>query len=46
MQNWKAFKVIVHYLAERSEGFEVFYGFSQTAHTDDNMQNATGDCVK
>ena len=39
-------KIIVHYLSERSEGFIVFDGFSQTGGADDSAPNATGIRVK
>ena len=42
LQNRKSCQVIVRYLAE----INVFDDFSQTVYADDNMPNATGDCVK
>ena len=39
-------KIIVNYLSERSEGFIVFDGFSQTGGADDSAPNATGIRVK
>ena len=46
LQNWKVCKVLIHYLAERSEGSEVFEGLSQTVYTDEKTPNATRDCIK
>lgn len=42
----KACKVIVQYLGERSEDFEIFKGSIETAYAEDNTPNAKGDCVK
>lgn len=46
LKNRQVRKVIVHYFSERSEGFKVFDGFSQTGRADGNTPNATGIRVK
>ena len=40
LQNRELFQVIIGYLAE----INVFHDFSETAHANDNMLNATTDC--
>ena len=42
LQNRESCEVIVRYSAE----INVFNDFSQTVYADDNMKNATGDCIQ